>query len=53
MTRKKIIFDVSADLHQQIKILAARRNMSMSLWLHRAIHAQLREDTKHDAPTRQ
>lgn len=35
--RKQVIFQVNQSLHNQIKALAAKRNISMSLWLHRAV----------------
>lgn len=46
--KKRIVFDVKQELHQTIKILAARRNISMSLWLSRAIADRIDKETKHD-----
>jgi predicted HicB family RNase H-like nuclease len=35
--RTQIAFDVNPELHKQVKILAAMRNISMNLWIHRAL----------------
>jgi len=35
--RTQMAFDINPELHQQVKILSAMRNISMNLWLHRAI----------------
>jgi predicted HicB family RNase H-like nuclease len=47
--RKQMIFDINPELHMQIKIMAARRNVSLSLWVTRAIHEQLKKETRYDA----
>jgi predicted HicB family RNase H-like nuclease len=47
-TRYQMAFDVSPEIHQQIKILAARRNISMNLWMARAIHERILKETKYD-----
>lgn len=46
--RRQMAFDVSQEMHQQVKILAARRNISMSLWMARAIHDRIVKETKYD-----
>lgn len=50
MTEKKkrfqMAFDVSAEIHQQIKILSAVRNISMNLWMARAIQDRIAKETK-------
>lgn len=42
--RKQIVFDIHPDLHQQIKILAAQCNISMNLWMTRAIIQKIARD---------
>lgn len=42
--RTQISFDIHPDLHAQIKIAAAIRNISMNLWLTRAIHEALKKE---------
>jgi len=44
--RKQIAFDISEELHKQIKISAATRNISMNLWMHRAIIERLKKDNR-------
>ena len=46
--RKQMAFDVSLELHQQVKILAARRNISINLWMARAIQERIAKETKYD-----
>jgi len=46
--RKQMAFDVSPELHQQVKILAARRNISINLWMARAIQERIAKETKYD-----
>jgi len=46
--RYQMAFDVSQEMHQQIKILAARRNISMNLWMARAINDRILKETKYD-----
>jgi hypothetical protein len=46
--RKQISFDVLPDLHQQVKLSATRRNISMTLWMHRAIQAFLKAEKLYD-----
>ncbi|CAB4184654.1 hypothetical protein UFOVP1478_48 [uncultured Caudovirales phage] len=40
--------EVSPETHKEIKMLAAKRNMTMNLWLNNAIIKAIREDTKYD-----
>jgi predicted HicB family RNase H-like nuclease len=46
--RKQIAFEILPELHQQIKISAAKRNISMTLWMQRAIQASLKEEKLYD-----
>jgi len=46
--RKQMAFDVSAEMHQQVKILAAIRNISVSLWIARAIADRIAKEVKYD-----
>jgi len=42
--RVQIAFDVDSELRAQIKIVAAKRNISMNLWLIRAIVTALSKE---------
>jgi len=44
--RKQMAFDVSPEIHQQVKVLAAIRNISMNLWMARAIQDRIAKETK-------
>lgn len=46
--RKQIIFDVSEDIHKQIKIFAAMRNITMNRWMQKAINERIAKETKYD-----
>ena len=46
--RTQISFDIHPEIHTQIKILAAMRNISMTLWIMRAIRDRIAKETKHD-----
>lgn len=46
--RKQMAFDVRPEIHQQIKILAARRNITINMWMARAIHDRIAKETAHD-----
>jgi predicted HicB family RNase H-like nuclease len=46
--RKQMAFDVSPEIHQQIKILAAYRNISINLWMARAIADRIAKEIKSD-----
>jgi predicted HicB family RNase H-like nuclease len=45
--RKQITFDVNPEIHQQVKVLAAIRNISINLWMARAIQDRIAKETKH------
>jgi hypothetical protein len=42
--RAQLAFDVNEELHTEIKILAARRNISMNMWLNRAIQERIKKE---------
>ena len=44
--RKQMTFDVSPEIHQQVKVLAAVRNISINLWMARAIQDRIAKETK-------
>jgi predicted HicB family RNase H-like nuclease len=46
--RKQMAFDISPEIHQTVKILAARRNISINLWMARAIQERIDRETKYD-----
>lgn len=46
--RKQMAFDINPDIHQQIKVLAARRNISINLWMARAISDRIQKENKYD-----
>lgn len=46
--RTQINFDIQQEIHTQIKILAAIRNISMNCWLMRAIQDRIAKETKYD-----
>jgi predicted HicB family RNase H-like nuclease len=46
--RTQMCFDVNPEVHKQIKVLAARRNISINLWMARAIHERIQKETKYD-----
>ena len=35
--RTQMSFDINPEIHKKVKILAVTRNISMNLWVHRAI----------------
>jgi predicted HicB family RNase H-like nuclease len=35
--RTQMAFDIQPEIHQKVKMLAVTRNISMNLWVHRAI----------------
>ena len=35
--RTQMSFDINQEIHKKVKILAVTRNISMNLWVHRAI----------------
>jgi len=44
MVRHQIAFDIDPELHKRIKIAAIKRNISMNLWLIRAIYRALQKE---------
>jgi len=44
VTVKRFIFSMREDVRQEIKLLAAKKNISMSLWITRAIYEQLKKE---------
>jgi len=46
--RKQIVFDVSEDIHRQIKIFSAMRNITMNRWMQKAIDERIQKETKYD-----
>ena len=47
--RKQICFEVQPEVHTEVKIAAAKRNISMNLWLHRLIMEALAKERKYDS----
>ena len=46
--RTQMAFDISPEMHQQVKVLAAMRNISMNLWIARAINDRIAKENKYD-----
>lgn len=46
--RKQMAFDVTQEMHHQVKMLAAIRNISVSLWIARAIADRIAKEVKYD-----
>jgi hypothetical protein len=46
--RKRIIFDVTLDEHTEIKTRAARRNMTIGLYIKRALNKCIMEERKYE-----
>jgi len=44
--RVQIAFDVPPELRQEIKLLALRRNISMNMWILRAVHTQIKKERR-------
>jgi predicted HicB family RNase H-like nuclease len=57
MTDKKkrfqMAFDVSKEIHTQVKVLAALRNISINNWMARAINDRIAKETKYDEKTKE
>lgn len=45
-SKKKIVFEIDPELHKRIKIIAARRNISMNLWIIRALLKSLEKEVE-------
>ncbi len=43
--RKQISFDIDPEIHKQIKILATTRNVSINLWMMRAIADRIAKES--------
>lgn len=46
--RKQIIFNVTENMHQQIKIFSAMRNITMNRWMQKAINERLEKEAKYN-----
>jgi len=46
--RKQIAFDVTEEMHQQVKVLAAIKNISMNLFIQRALIREINRQTRND-----
>ena len=46
--RKQIAFDINPEIHHQVKMLALMRNISINLWIARAINDRIAKETQHD-----
>ena len=46
--RKQLAFDISPEMHQQVKIFAARRGISINNWMQRAVVERIQKETKYD-----
>jgi predicted HicB family RNase H-like nuclease len=46
--RTQITFDINPEIKQKVKILAALRNISINLWVSRAINDRITKETKYD-----
>jgi hypothetical protein len=42
--RKQITFDIDIETHTNVKMAATRRNISMNLWLNRAVLEKLKKE---------
>jgi predicted transcriptional regulator len=49
--KKRILmsFDIEPELRTEVKVLAARRNISMALWITRAIREKIQKEKQFDA----
>lgn len=46
VSRKQIVFNIHPDVHKQVKILAARRGITMNCWFMRAIYDRLAKENR-------
>lgn len=46
--RKQIAFDILPEIHKQVKMLALMRNISMNIWMKRAIINQIKKETREE-----
>lgn len=42
--RKQIIFKIDVSFHNELKVRAARRNISMNLWIIRALYRAMQKE---------
>jgi hypothetical protein len=51
MEKKKrtfLVLDIRPELKTKIKVIAARKNVTMAMWAEQAMLVKLEEDTKYD-----
>lgn len=46
--RTQMAFDINPEIHKQVKMLALMRNISINLWMARAINDRIAKETKYD-----
>ncbi len=46
--RKQMIFDISEDIHTQVKVFAAMRNITMNRWMQKAITDRLEKEMQYN-----
>jgi predicted HicB family RNase H-like nuclease len=46
--RKQMCFDIDPQILIEIKVIAARRNISKNLWVHRALVAALKKEREYN-----
>lgn len=46
--RTQMAFDINPEVHREVKILAAMRNISINLWMARAIRDRIEKEKKYD-----
>ena len=44
--RKQMAFDIDEETHKKVKELAFKKNISMNLWIHRAILEKIYKETQ-------
>ncbi len=49
--RKQMAFDINPEIHRQVKILAAKRNISINLFVQRALIREITRQQKYDEST--
>lgn len=47
--RKQIVFEIPHELHTEVKVWAARRNISMCDWFTRAIVERLKKENRDES----
>ena len=51
--RKQMAFDINPEIHQKVKILAAIRNISINLWVQRALIREINRQEINDNEKRE